>query len=85
MDISHDDFIRTTEPRHVKAVQKIFRKLYDSGTYTELLRGWYCTPCEAFWTEHQLNDGNAPTAAGKWNWHREERIFSAFPPTRIGL
>nr|HQA47440.1 class I tRNA ligase family protein [Bacillota bacterium] len=61
MDISNDDFIRTTEPRHVKAVQKIFKKLYDSGDiYKSYYEGWYCTPCEAFWTEHQLKDGKCP-------------------------
>ncbi len=48
MEISNDDFIRTTEPRHIAAVQKIFKKLYDQGDiYKGEYEGWYCTPCEA--------------------------------------
>ena len=58
MNISHDDFIRTTEPRHEKAVQKIFQKLYDQGDiYKSEYEGLYCTPCESFFTESQLVDG----------------------------
>src|SRR5690606_31275449 len=58
MDISYDDFIRTTDERHVKVVQKIFKKLYDQGDiYKDQYEGLYCTPCESFWTEHQLVDG----------------------------
>lgn len=55
LDISYDDFIRTTEERHVKAVQAIFQRLYDSGDiYKSEYEGWYCVPCESFWTEHQI-------------------------------
>ncbi|SET23342.1 methionyl-tRNA synthetase [Natronincola peptidivorans] len=58
MDISYDDFIRTTDERHVKAVQYIFQKLYDKGDiYKSEYEGWYCTPCESFWTETQLKEG----------------------------
>lgn len=54
MDIQYDDYIRTTDKRHVDAVQKIFQKLYDQGDiYKGSYEGWYCTPCEAFWTESQ--------------------------------
>ncbi len=54
MDISYDKFIRTTDDYHVKAVQKIFRKLYEQGDiYKGEYEGWYCTPCESFWTETQ--------------------------------
>ncbi len=54
LDISYDDFIRTTEPRHKEAVQKIFQKLVDKGDiYLGEYEGYYCVPCEAFWTEHQ--------------------------------
>ena len=61
MDISNDDFIRTTEPRHEKVVQKIFKQLYDQGDiYLSSYEGWYCTDCESFWTETQLEDGNCP-------------------------
>ena len=59
MDISYDKFIRTTDEDHVKAVQKIFQKLYDQGDiYKSEYEGWYCTPCESFWTASQLKEGN---------------------------
>lgn len=56
--ISYSDFIRTTEPRHVKVAQNIFSQLYKRGDiYTGKYSGWYCTPCESFWLESQLEDG----------------------------
>lgn len=59
MEISYDDFIRTTQDRHKDVVQKIFKKLYDQGDiYKSEYEGWYCTPCESFWTESQLGEGN---------------------------
>lgn len=58
LGISYDGFIRTTDDYHVKAVQKIFKKLYDQGDiYKSEYEGWYCTPCESFWTKTQLIDG----------------------------
>ncbi|MBQ1908048.1 MAG: methionine--tRNA ligase, partial [Firmicutes bacterium] len=61
MEISYDDFIRTTEPRHMKRVQEIFKKMYAKGDiYKSEYEGWYCTPCESFWTESQLVDGKCP-------------------------
>ncbi len=61
MNISYDKFIRTTDDYHVNAVQKIFKKLYDQGDiYKGKYEGWYCTPCESFWTETQLVDGKCP-------------------------
>ena len=57
MDIQYDDFIRTTEERHMKIVQKIFRKFYEQGDiYKAEYEGMYCTPCESFWTPTQLVD-----------------------------
>jgi len=57
MDIQYDDFIRTTEERHMKIVQKIFRKFYEQGDiYKAEYEGMYCTPCESFWTPTQLAD-----------------------------
>ena len=54
MDISYDDFIRTTEDRHKVIIQKIFTKLYEQGDiYKGAYEGKYCTPCESFWTESQ--------------------------------
>lgn len=58
-DIDYDDFIRTTEPRHKRVVQHIFQKLYDKGDiYKAEYEGWYCTPCETFWPEGRLLEGN---------------------------
>jgi len=76
MDISNDDFIRTTEPRHVKTVQKIFEKLYNQGDiYKSHYEGWYCTPCESFWTEHQLVDGKCPDCGRDVELTKEESYF----------
>lgn len=61
LSISNDDFIRTTEPRHTRRVQKIFRELCDKGDiYLGEYEGWYCTPCESFWTTGQLVEGKCP-------------------------
>lgn len=61
LDISHDDFIRTTEERHHKVVKEIFTKLYEQGDiYKSEYEGWYCTPCETFWTQNKLADGKCP-------------------------
>lgn len=55
LEISNDDFIRTTEERHTKVVKNIFSKLYERGDiYLGKYEGWYCTPCESFWTETQV-------------------------------
>ena len=61
LNISYDKFIRTTDEQHEKAVQKIFTKLYEQGDiYKSEYEGWYCTPCESFWTKTQLKDGKCP-------------------------
>ncbi|MDI9466401.1 MAG: class I tRNA ligase family protein, partial [Bacillota bacterium] len=61
MLITNDDFIRTTEPRHEKVVQNLFQKVFDKGDiYLSKYEGWYCTPCETFFTERQLVDGMCP-------------------------
>jgi methionyl-tRNA synthetase len=76
MEISNDDFIRTTEERHVKAVQKIFKKLYDQGDiYKGHYEGWYCTPCEAYWLERQLVDGKCPDCGRPVERAKEEAYF----------
>ena len=76
MNISHDDFIRTTEPRHEKAVQKIFQKLYDQGDiYKGEYEGWYCTPCESFWLDRQLKDGKCPDCGRPVQRAKEESYF----------
>ncbi|MBI2873892.1 MAG: class I tRNA ligase family protein, partial [Firmicutes bacterium] len=76
LDISNDDFIRTTEERHRRTVQEVFRRLYEQGDiYKGTYEGWYCTPCEAFWTERQLVEGNCPDCARKVERVQEESYF----------
>lgn len=76
LDISYDKFIRTTDDYHVKAVQKIFKKLYDQGDiYKSEYEGWYCTPCETFYTEHQLVDGKCPDCGREVEKVKEESYF----------
>lgn len=66
MNISNDDFIRTTEPRHEKVVQELFQKAYDKGDiYKSTYEGWYCTPCETFWTEQKLGDNHTCPDCGR--------------------
>jgi len=78
MLITNDDFIRTTEPRHEKAVQEIFKKIFDKGDiYKSVYEGWYCTPCEAFWTERQLVDGKCPDCDRPVELMSEESYFFA--------
>ena len=76
LDISYDDFIRTTEKRHRETVQKIFSKLYEQGDiYRGRYEGWYCTPCEAFWTARQVDDGNCPDCGRPVEMVAEEGYF----------
>lgn len=76
MEISYDDFIRTTEPRHVKRVQNIFMKMYEKGDiYQGEYEGWYCTPCEAFWTETQIVDGKCPDCGRTVEKTKESAYF----------
>lgn len=76
MDISYDRFIRTTDSYHEKAVQDIFTKLYKQGDiYKGAYEGWYCTPCEAFWTETQLVNGKCPDCGRPVEKAKEEAYF----------
>lgn len=76
LDISYNDFIRTTEDRHKKVVEKIFKKLLDSGDiYLDVYEGWYCTPCESFFTERQLENGNCPDCGRPVEKVKEESYF----------
>lgn len=76
MKISNDKFIRTTDKEHVQAVQKIFKALYDKGDiYKSEYEGWYCTPCESFWTETQLKGGNCPDCDRPVEKTKEESYF----------
>ena len=76
LDISYDYYIRTTDEKHVKAVQKIFKKLYENGDiYKSSYEGWYCTPCETFFTERQLVDGKCPDCGRDVEKLKEESYF----------
>lgn len=76
LDISYDDFIRTTEERHKTVVEKIFKQLLDQGDiYLDQYEGWYCTPCESFFTERQLVDGNCPDCGRPVEKVKEESYF----------
>ena len=74
--VSYDKFIRTTDEYHEKQVQKIFKKLYEQGDiYKGSYEGWYCTPCESFWTESQLVDGKCPDCGREVKKSSEEAYF----------
>lgn len=76
LGISYDKFIRTTDEYHKKAVAKIFQKLYDQGDiYKSSYEGWYCTPCESFWTKSQLVDGKCPDCGREVELTKEESYF----------
>ena len=74
--VSYDKFIRTTDLEHEKQVAKIFEKLYKQGDiYKGSYEGWYCTPCESFWTESQLVDGKCPDCGRPVKKAQEEAYF----------
>ena len=81
MNISYDRYIRTTDDYHVKAVQKIFKDLYDKGyIYKGEYTGKYCTPCESFWTDSQLVDGKCPECGREVTEAKEEAYFFKMSP-----
>lgn len=76
LDISYDDFIRTTEKRHKDVVEKIFHRLVEQGDiYLDQYEGWYCTPCESFFTERQVENGNCPDCGRPVEKVKEESYF----------
>ena len=76
MNTSYDRFVRTTDKHHEEEVQKIFKKLYDQGDiYKGHYEGWYCTPCESFWTESQLIDNKCPDCGRDVKKAKEEAYF----------
>ena len=82
MNISYDRYIRTTDDYHVEAIQKIFKKLYDRGyIYKGDYKGKYCTPCESFWTESQLDEnGCCPECHREVTQASEEAYFFKLSP-----
>ncbi len=76
LDIDYDDFIRTTEQRHKEKVASIFTRFYEQDDiYKGKYEGWYCTPCEAYWIERQLDDGNCPDCGRQVELIAEEAYF----------
>lgn len=76
LEITNTDFIRTTEPRHKETVQKIFSRLLEQDDiYLDQYEGWYCTSCESFFTETQLDDGRCPDCGGPVDRVKEESYF----------
>ena len=76
MDTSYDRFVRTTDEQHEKVVQHIFKYMYDKGDiYKGEYKGLYCTPCESFWTESQLEDGKCPDCGREVSEKCEEAYF----------
>ncbi|MEG0615005.1 MAG: methionine--tRNA ligase [Oscillospiraceae bacterium] len=76
LNTTYDHFIRTTDDYHEKAVQKIFKKLYEQGDiYKSEYEGMYCSPCESFWTETQLVDGKCPDCGREVQKTKEEAYF----------
>lgn len=86
LNISYDKFIRTTDKDHERQVQKMFRKMYENGDiYKGSYKGWYCTPCESFWTETQLVDGKCPDCGGEVKWRKKKPISSKWGNTPTPL
>ena len=76
LNTTYDKFIRTTDDYHEEAVQKIFKKLYDKGDiYKSEYEGWYCVPCESFFTDSQLVDGKCPDCGREVKKEKEETYF----------
>ncbi len=76
LDVRYDRFLRTTDEDHVRCVQTIYQKLFESGDiYKAEYSGYYCTPCEAFWTESQLKDGKCPDCGREVSLQKEESYF----------
>ncbi|MBR2019915.1 MAG: methionine--tRNA ligase [Clostridia bacterium] len=76
MDVKYDYFIRTTDDYHESAVQKIFKRFYEQGDiYKSEYEGWYCTPCESFFTNTQAADGKCPDCGRDLTQAKEEAYF----------
>lgn len=76
LNVDYDDFVRTTDERHHQAVQTVFKRIYDKGDiYKSKYKGWYCTPCETFWVESKLEEGNCPDCGRKVEMVEEESYF----------
>ncbi len=76
LNIEYDEFIRTTDEDHIRAVQEVFKRIYAKGDiYKSTYQGWYCTPCESFWLENRLEDGKCPDCQRSVELVEEESYF----------
>jgi methionyl-tRNA synthetase len=76
LNITNDDFIRTTEPRHYASVRELFRRSQANGDiYLGEYEGWYCTPCESYWTDLQIAEGNCPDCRRPVDRRKEPSFF----------
>jgi len=76
LNVSNDGFIRTTEDKHVRQIESIFKKIYENGDiYLGEYEGWYCVPCESFWTAPQLSSGNCPECERSVERLKENNFF----------
>ncbi len=76
MNIDYDGFVRTTDAKHQRAVQEVFNRINAKGDiYKNVYKGWYCTPCETFWVENRLEDGNCPDCQRPVELVEEESYF----------
>ncbi|MCQ2752142.1 MAG: methionine--tRNA ligase [Coriobacteriales bacterium] len=76
LNISNDDFIRTTQDRHIKGVQQLMQKIYDNGyLYKDTYEGYYCTPCETYFAQDELIDGKCPDCGRDVEFIKEENWF----------
>jgi len=85
MNVNYDYFIRTTDDNHEKQVQKIFKKLYEEGDiYKSEYEGWYCTPCESFYTDSQLDNGKCPDCGREGIKQKRNHTSLNFQNTKTG-
>lgn len=86
LNISYDDFIRTTEERHKRVVENILNLIYKNGDlYEGKYSGWYCTPCESFWTESQLAESTCPDCNRKVEHIKERNLFFRLSKYQVWL
>ncbi|MEO1088379.1 MAG: class I tRNA ligase family protein, partial [Acidobacteriota bacterium] len=77
LEITHDDFIRTSQPRHSTGVHAVIERMFESGDlYVDRHEGWYCVRCETFYTEKELVDGkDCPIHESACEWKQEDNVF----------
>lgn len=86
LDVAPDTFVRSSSKEHERDVQELFQKLYDKGDiYKDRYEGYYCTPCEEFWTKTQLEEGMCPSCGRPVEYREEESYFFRLSKYQDGL